>query len=150
LELTLPYITVSVRKLKNLLIFAILLFPTHVILGSSNMSDPVFVVSEWLPKADHDQELWALAKEIMSLTLENEKGCLRAHAWRQIAHPGAPGTSKYTIVLHQAYENMDAFNAHCESEYVTNFFKRYVANGETSIVEDWTCRLFSEDGTEKQ
>ena len=57
--------------------------------GESTMSDHVFVVSEWLPKEGKDQELWQHAKRMMALTLK-EEGCVRAHATRQIVHPGAP------------------------------------------------------------
>jgi quinol monooxygenase YgiN len=52
------------------------------------MSEHVFVVSEWLAKAGHDQELWIQTKKIMALTKEKEKGCLSARATRQITHPG--------------------------------------------------------------
>ncbi len=107
------------------------------------MSDHVFVVSEWLPKQGKDQELWQHAKKIVALTLK-EKGCLRAHAMRQIVHPGAPGKSKYTIVCHQEYKNLEAFDTHCQSDYVTDFFETYVQNEATAIVEAWTCRLFNE------
>lgn len=48
------------------------------------MSDHVFVVSEWLAKEHHEQELWKCFKALMALTLEKERGCLSAHATRQI------------------------------------------------------------------
>lgn len=108
------------------------------------MSGRVFIVSEWLAKENHDQELWDRAKEVMNLTLQNEQGCMRAHALRQISHPGAPGKSKYPIVLHQEYINMEAFNTHCQAPYVKDFFTSCVDNKETSIVADWCCRLFTE------
>lgn len=107
------------------------------------MSAHVFVVSEWLPKEGKDQELWQHTKRIMALTLK-EKGCLRAHATRQIVHPGSPGKSKYTIVLLQEYKNLQAFDIHCASDYVTDFFETYVQNEDTAIVGEWTCRLFNE------
>ena len=72
-------------------------------------------------------------------------GCLSAHATRQIAHPGSPGKSKYTIVLFQEYINLQAFDVHCAADYVSNFFKTHVDNKETAIVEEWCCRLFSEE-----
>lgn len=116
--------------------------------GEWDMSDHVFVVSEWLPKAGKDQELWQHAKRIMTLTLK-EKGCLKAHATRQIAHPGAPGKSRYAIVLLQEYKNLEAFDIHCMSDYVTEFFGTYVQNEDTAIVEEWTCRLFNEGESSK-
>lgn len=109
------------------------------------MSSHVFVVSEWLPAAGKDQEAWNHFKKLMALTKEKEKGCLSAHATRQIKHPGSPGVSKYKIVLLQEYVDIKAFDNHCNAEYVTNFFKKHIENKDTAIIEDWQCRLFSED-----
>lgn len=110
------------------------------------MSAHVFVVSEWLPKENQDQALWEHCKKLMALTLEKEQGCLRAHATRQISHPGSPSKSKYTIVLLQEYINSQAFDIHCKADYVTHFVKTYIDNKDTGIVEEWSCRLFSEEG----
>ena len=107
------------------------------------MSDHVFIVSEWLAEPGKDQELWGHCQRLMSLSKE-EEGCVRAHATRQIPHPGSPGTSKYKIVLLQEYDTIDAFNAHCAMEYVTDFFKNYIENPDAALIADWTCRLFSE------
>lgn len=108
------------------------------------MSGHVFVVSEWLPKEGCEEELWEEFKKLMALTLKNEKGCIRAHATRQIPHPGAPGKSKYKIVLLQEYVDLKAFDAHCKADYVTRLVKKYIENEETSIIKEWRCRLFSE------
>lgn len=105
------------------------------------MSNHVFVVSEWLPKENYEDELASQFKQLMTLTRENEKGCISARVTRQIVHPGAPGKSKYKIVLLQEYVNQQAFDAHCVSDYVKEFANRM---SEASIIDDWTCRLFSE------
>ncbi|MCS5711970.1 putative quinol monooxygenase [Candidatus Berkiella aquae] len=55
------------------------------------MSKSYFIVSEWLPKAAHHDELLAIFKQLAAITLENESGCLRYHVTHQIEHPGAPG-----------------------------------------------------------
>jgi len=108
------------------------------------MSGPVFVVSEWLPRENCDEELWKHCKHLMAATKKNESGCIRAHATRQISHPGSPGKSKYKIILLQEYADIKAFDIHCSKNYVTEFFKKYVENEKTSLVKEWTCRLFSE------
>ena len=113
--------------------------------GVACMSGHVFVVSEWLPKEGRDQELWRYFKRLMALSLERESGCIRAHATRQISHPGSPSKSKYTIVLLQEYIDIKAFDVHCAADYVTSFFKEFIENEKTAIVADWQCRLFSED-----
>lgn len=109
------------------------------------MSNHVFVVSEWLAKENHEQELREHLKNILTLSLKNESGCLNARITRQIEHPGSPTKSKYTIVLLQEYVDINAFDIHCNADYVTNFFKTYIENKDTAIVEDWRCRLFTED-----
>lgn len=109
------------------------------------MSGHVFVVSEWLPKKNCEEELLNRFKELMAITKKSESGCIRAHATRQIVHPGAPGISKYKIILLQEYIDMHAFDVHCQASYVQNAFEQYVKNEETALVQDWTVRLFSEE-----
>ena len=109
------------------------------------MSDHVFVVSEWLAEEGKDRELWEICQKLMALS-RKEEGCIRANATRQMSHPGSPGQSKYTIVLLQQYEMIEAFDAHCATDYVTGFFEEYIDNPEAGLIADWTCRLFSEAG----
>ena len=109
------------------------------------MSNHVFVVSEWLPKENCEQALLQEFKKLLALTLEKENGCISARVTKQISHPGSPGKSKYTIVLMQEYVDIKAFDMHCATSYVADFFKTYVENEKTSLVKDWTCRLFAED-----
>ena len=107
------------------------------------MSDHVFVVSEWQPKDGKDQELWQRFKQLMQQS-KSESGCVRAHATRQIKHPGSPSESPFTIVLLQEYIDVSAFDAHCAEDYVTGFFNDFIENESTALVEDWRCRLFTE------
>ncbi|MCE5295285.1 MAG: antibiotic biosynthesis monooxygenase [Chlamydiales bacterium] len=109
------------------------------------MSNHVFVVSEWLPKEKCEEQLWDFFKDLMAVTKKNEPGCISARATRQVAHPGSPGTSKYTIVLLQEYDTIASFDAHCQTDYVKNAFERYIDDDKTSIVQEWCCRLFSEE-----
>jgi len=108
------------------------------------MPNHVFVVSEWLAKENQEQELREQFKKLLNLSLENESGCISARVTHQVEHPGSPTKSKYTIVLLQEYADIKAFDIHCKAEYVTNFFKKFIENKETALVEDWQCRLFSE------
>lgn len=111
------------------------------------MSNHVFVVSEWLAKDGHDNELYNLLKGLLETTKKHETGCLQARATKQINHPGSPGKSKYNIVLLQEYASIAAFDIHCASNYVADFFKTYIDSQQTNIVADWTCRLFTEENT---
>lgn len=108
------------------------------------MPNHVFVVSEWLAKENHEQELQEQFKNLLKLSLETEKGCISARVTHQVEHSGSPTKSKYTLVLLQEYEDIKAFDIHCKAEYVINFFKEFIENKETAIVKDWQCRLFSE------
>ena len=104
------------------------------------MPSHVLVVSEWLSKENSDQKLFESFKKLASLTLEKEKGCIKYHVTRQISHPAAKGDSKYTLLLIQEYVNLEAFDLHCQSEHVADFVKNHL-----DIVEDWRCRVFSEE-----
>lgn len=108
------------------------------------MPNHVFVVSEWLAKENCELELREQFKKLLNHSLENESGCISARVTQQVEHPGSPTKSKYTIVLLQEYADIKAFDVHCQSEYVNDFFKKCIENKETAIVEDWQCRLFSE------
>lgn len=108
------------------------------------MSNSVFVVSEWLPKEGCEDALWMHFKDLMATTLKNEKGCVRAHATKQITHPGAPTKSKYTIVLLQEYVDVAAFDHHCASDHVVKAFKELLQDEQTGLIADWQCRLFGE------
>jgi len=110
------------------------------------MSEPVFVISEWLPKEGCDQEVFDRLKFLMQMTRQSEKGCVQAYAFEQIAHPKSPGKSKYKIVLFQEYKELEDFNIHTEMPYVKAFVKTYIENPETAIIQDGSCRLFRKLG----
>ena len=103
------------------------------------MSTHVFVISEWLAKKNKEDTLFELFKKLAKITLEKEKGCIKYNVTRQISHPATRGESKYNILLTQEYVNVEAFDNHCKSQHVADFGKNI------SIVEDWRCRIFSEE-----
>ncbi len=109
------------------------------------MRSHVLVVSEWLSKQNHEQELFESFKKLAVLTLEKEKGCIKYNVTRQISHPAAKGQSKYGILLIQEYVNIEAFDNHCNSEHVSAFRKKHFENTDRCIIEDWRCRIFSEE-----
>lgn len=93
------------------------------------MADHVFVVSEWIHKENCEE-------------LKNESGCIGTHATRKISHPGAPGKSKYKIIILREYVDTRSFNSHCQADSVKSDFKKYIDNEETAKVKAWTVRLF--------
>ena len=108
------------------------------------MSDSVFVVSEWLAKKGKENLMEELLVELIAKNRKEESGCISAHATHQIDHPGSPGKSKFHLVLLQEYKDVESFDEHCQASYVKDFYVKYIENTETSIVEDWRCRLFRE------
>jgi len=42
-----------------------------------------------------------------------------------------PSKSKYKIILLQEYIDVKASDIHCEADYVTNFFKKYIEDEDT-------------------
>ncbi len=109
------------------------------------MSTHVFVVSEWLAKKNQENALFDAFKKLARITLEKEKGCLKYNVTRQISHPATRGESKYHILLTQEYVSVEAFDNHCKSEHVADFVKNVYENKTGNIVEDWRCRIFSEE-----
>ncbi len=109
------------------------------------MSNHVFSVSEWLPKPGQEQALRKIITDLLAHIKRVEPGCLHARVTHQLVHPGAPTVSKFPIVLLQEYESFEAFDEHCSMDYVKEFFDTYVSDEETRLVEDWRCRLFTED-----
>lgn len=116
---------------------------THNNARGRYMSRSYFVVSEWLPKATCHDKLLKVFKRLAALTLENESACLRYHVTQQEQHPGAPGQTPYPIILIQEYATKEAFDKHCQSDYVSTFAQEYLINAETSLIEDWRCRLLA-------
>jgi quinol monooxygenase YgiN len=109
------------------------------------MTQPVFIISEWLPKVGHEKELRDACKKFAFDSLEKEPGCVTFRVTKQIIHPGSPGKTKFTITLMEEFESLSAFEEHGEAEHCVNFFNAHVNEGPDCIVEDWRCRLFSED-----
>lgn len=107
-----------------------------------SLNHHVYVVAEFLPVQGQEEELYRLLKNMASVTLENEKNCLKYVVTRQIEHPGAAGASKYKIVSIEEFKDKDAFDVHCQSDYVADFVEKYVKN-ERMVIQDFNVRLLS-------
>ncbi len=98
-----------------------------------------------LPKPYCQRVVWQQFKELMALTKQSEKGCIRAHTLKQIEHPFARGKSEYTIMLFQEYIDIAAFEQHCQTNYVKRAFKHWIEDPKTAIVEKWRVTLLCEE-----
>jgi quinol monooxygenase YgiN len=112
--------------------------------GEPVMSKPVFVVSEWLPKKGHEQELWDTFKAFSLECLEKEEGCASFCVTKQLAHPVSSGKTQFTIILMETFVSLPAFDTHCDAEHTVRAFNMFINEGDGCIVEEWRCRLFSE------
>lgn len=106
------------------------------------MSKRVYCLAQFLPKPGQEAELF---KELQSLepnTLR-EDGCLQYRVTRQIASPFAEGSS-FPIVFNEIWENMAAFEAHCQRQEIVDFFNRYCL-ADDSLAQDWNVCVYSDE-----
>ena len=108
------------------------------------MSNHVYCIAEFLATKNNEQELFDRLTELYAKTLKKESGCLKYSLTRQIPHPGAPGTSKYTFVVIEEFSDIEAFDHHYQSDHVAEFIKQYIENEDTVLIEDMCVRLFRE------
>jgi quinol monooxygenase YgiN len=106
------------------------------------MTGRVFVISEWLPKPNCQRVVWQQFKELMALTKQSEKGCIRAHTLKQIEHPFALGKSEYTIMLFQEYIDIAAFEQHCQMDYVKRAFKHWIEDPKQRLLKSGALGYF--------
>lgn len=108
------------------------------------MSSIVYCIAEFAPKIGCEEKLFNLLTSLEPLALR-EDGCLKYRVTRQINHPAANTASKFSLVFHEEWASIDAFNEHGAQPYIVNFFKTYVETPETSLVDDFSLRIFSDE-----
>lgn len=108
------------------------------------MSKRIYCIAEFAPKAGREQELFELFTTLEPLSLR-EDGCIRYRVTRQIKHPSAPTESRFTLVFHEEWASIEAFELHCQQSYLVDFFAKYVENPQTSLVADSSVRIFSDE-----
>ena len=106
------------------------------------MSKHVHLIAEFRATKNNEKKLFDRLTELYSKTLKKEVGCLKYSLNKQIAHPNAPGTSKYALVAIEEFIDKAAFDLHCQSEHVAEFIDRYVDDKDIALVEEMCVRLF--------
>lgn len=107
------------------------------------MSKHVIVISEWLPKENCEQDLLEIFHDLARKTLEAEKGCIQYNVSKQMAHPSTTEPRDFKIMLMEEFQSIEDFEKHCEAPYVAALFNKLFANKNTSLVDNYECRVFS-------
>jgi quinol monooxygenase YgiN len=108
------------------------------------MSKKVYCIAEFAPKAGCEQQFFELLTSLEPHALR-EDGCVRYRVTRQIQHPTAPSQSKFSIMFNEEWASIEAFELHAKQQYLIDFFGKYVENPQTSLVDDASVRIFSDE-----
>jgi len=106
------------------------------------MSQKVYCIAQFEPKAGKAAELFKVLQELEPNTLR-EDGCIQYRVTRQIESPFAEGES-FPIVFNEIWANMQAFEAHCQRDEITNFFQTYCV-AEDGLAENWNVCVYSDE-----
>lgn len=108
------------------------------------MSKKIYCIAEFAPKHGCEQELFEALMGLEPLS-SREDGCIKYKVTRQIKHPQALSESKFSIVFHEEWASVEDFDLHCSKPYMVEFFNKYVENADTSIIDDCSIRVFSDE-----
>ena len=104
------------------------------------MSKRIYCLAVFAPKTGCEQELFELFMQLEPLALR-EDGCIRYRVTREIN--AAPNT-KYSIAFHEEWASIEAFEEHSRQSYITEFFGEYAGEVPTSLIDDFSVRIFSD------
>jgi len=106
------------------------------------MSQRVYCLAQFQPKAGKEAELFRVLQSLEPNTLR-EDGCIQYRVTRQITSPFADGQS-FPIVFNEIWQNMAAFEAHCQRKEIVDFFQRYCL-AEDGLAEKWNVCVYSDE-----
>ncbi|WP_087025743.1 putative quinol monooxygenase [Thaumasiovibrio subtropicus] len=106
------------------------------------MSKKVYCLAQFQPKPGKLYELFTVLQQLEPNTLR-EDGCLEYRVTRHIPSPYAEGES-YPIVFNEVWQDMAAFEAHCERLEIKTFFEVQCL-AESGLVEKWNVCVYSDE-----
>lgn len=106
------------------------------------MSKRVYCLAQFQPKPGKEAELFQVLQSLEPNTLR-EDGCLQYRVTRQIASPFAEGTS-FPIVFNEIWQDMTAFEAHCQRQEIVDFFQTYCL-ADDGLAADWNVCVYSDE-----
>ncbi|MCP8686483.1 putative quinol monooxygenase [Marinobacterium sedimentorum] len=109
------------------------------------MSSLVYCTAQFKPRPGKDAELFAKLQTLEPNTLR-EDGCVQYRVTRQISSPFADGES-YPIVFHEIWQDMKAFEQHCQRREISEFFSRY-CESPNGLAQAWNVCVYSDAADE--
>lgn len=106
------------------------------------MSKKIYCIASFEAKENKEQELLEVLQALEPKTLR-EDGCLQYIVTKHISHPNAMGKS-FPIVFNEIWESKEAFELHCEKEYISNFFQTHCVD-ENGLVKDFNVTVYSDE-----
>lgn len=106
------------------------------------MSKKIYCIASFEAKENKEQELLEVLQSLEPKTLR-EDGCLQYIVTKHISHPNAMGKS-FPIVFNEIWESKEAFELHCNKEYITSFFQKHCVD-EDGLVKDFNVTVYSDE-----
>ncbi|HIP76759.1 MAG TPA: antibiotic biosynthesis monooxygenase [Psychromonas hadalis] len=106
------------------------------------MSKKVYCIAQFRPKAGQFDALFSVLQALEAQT-QREDGCIQYLVTRHIKNDFAPGSS-FPIVFNEVWTDTEAFEAHCQKSYITDFFEIHCV-AETGLVEEFNVCVYSDE-----
>lgn len=106
------------------------------------MSSKVYCIAQFQPRAGKEDELFKVLQGLEPSTLR-EDGCIQYRVTKQIESPFADGKSM-PIVFNEIWQDMVAFEQHCQRDEIVQFFNTYCLAKE-GLAEDWNVTVYSDE-----
>lgn len=106
------------------------------------MSKRVYCIAQFLAKPGQEKALFEVLQSLEPNTLR-EDGCIQYRVTRQISSPFAEGKS-LPFVFNEIWQDMPAFEAHCQRDEIVNFFNQYCL-AEDGLAADWNVCVYSDE-----
>lgn len=106
------------------------------------MSKKIFCIAQFMPKKGREEELFKKLKALEPET-HKEEGCIQYTVTKHIPSPFADGES-YPIVFNEIWQDMEAFETHCQRNEIQNFFQNECLS-EDGAAAKWNVCTYSDE-----
>jgi len=106
------------------------------------MSSKVYCLAQFQAKFGKEAELFKVLQSLEPNSTR-EDGCLQYIVTRQITSPFAKGKS-FSIVFNEIWQNMEAFEAHCQRPEIIHFFETYCLASD-GLAESWNVCVYTDN-----
>ena len=100
----------------------------------------IYCIAQFKPKSGREEELIEKLKGLRPLTIQ-EKGCIQYDVTKVFKNKYADSGTNYPIVFNEQWDSVEAFEEHCEKDYIVNFFKKECLDF-NGCVESWKVNTF--------